>query len=375
MNCVLDFYLAIVTALAGYWGGISEDEEDDMPRELNSINNPVSSSLLLNFTNFTNFISAASKTMMTGLPTSNKKGNNVTPMSKTSSGSGSGVNTFVIGKNTRLPVSLKANPTISTMKPKLKPLVRDKAIPSDSTKVVRRSYSTPTPHLLLVEPALSWDPSALAGVGSVALDKLEEMYYRMYSYLRDSGIDGVKVDAQSGIGSFGLGNGGGANIARACVSAMEKNVRFFFGNDSVLLNNLVNISNAAVDSINGTTTSSTSSLNTNKYWRYLPSFRSVRNRFSFPATDSILTKNELISHSDPPPELPFSPLSLVGCMCHSTENLFNFYETSLARVSDDFYPKDKASQTVHLVSCAYNSVMIGEIAIADWYVLEYLPSY
>ena len=42
----------------------------------------------------------------------------------------------------------------------------------------------------------------------------------------------------------------------------------------------------------------------------------------------------------------FSPLSLVGCMCHSTENLYNFYETSLARVSDDFYPKDDASQTV-----------------------------
>jgi hypothetical protein len=30
---------------------------------------------------------------------------------------------------------------------------------------------------------------------------------------------------------------------------------------------------------------------------------------------------------------------LIGCMCHSTENLLNYYETSLARASDDFYPK------------------------------------
>ena len=59
-------------------------------------------------------------------------------------------------------------------------------------------------------------------------------------------------------------------------------------------------------------------------------------------------------------------VGLVGCMCHSTENLLNFYETSLIRASDDFYPKDVAAQTVHLVSCAYNSVMLGEIATADW---------
>ena len=33
---------------------------------------------------------------------------------------------------------------------------------------------------------------------------------------------------------------------------------------------------------------------------------------------------------------------------------------------DDFYPKDTAAQTVHIVSNAYNSVMMGEIATADW---------
>ena len=54
-----------------------------------------------------------------------------------------------------------------------------------------------------------------------------------------------------------------------------------------------------------------------------------------------------------------TPVALVGCMCHSTENLYNYYETSMARASDDFYPKDIAAQTVHIVSCAYNSVLLG----------------
>jgi hypothetical protein len=44
-----------------------------------------------------------------------------------------------------------------------------------------------------VEPALAWDPSALVGVGSVSVNKLEVMYAKMHAYLSESGIDGVKV--------------------------------------------------------------------------------------------------------------------------------------------------------------------------------------
>lgn len=36
---------------------------------------------------------------------------------------------------------------------------------SNPSVAIKRSYSRPTPHLLLVEPALAWDPSALLGVG------------------------------------------------------------------------------------------------------------------------------------------------------------------------------------------------------------------
>jgi raffinose synthase len=38
----------------------------------------------------------------------------------------------------------------------------------------------------------------------------------------------------------------------------------------------------------------------------------------------------------------------------------------MVRASDDFYPKNSASQTIHIASCAYNSVMLGEIAVVDW---------
>jgi hypothetical protein len=99
---------------------------------------------------------------------------------------------------------------------------------SNPSVAIKRSYSRPTPHLLLVEPALAWDPSALLGVGSVAVDKLEEMYRRMHTYLAESGIDGVKVDAQSGIGAFGVGNGGGSTIAQACVRAVENSAKIAF---------------------------------------------------------------------------------------------------------------------------------------------------
>jgi raffinose synthase len=93
---------------------------------------------------------------------------------------------------------------------------------------VRIKYSKPTPHLLLVEPALAWDPGSLAGVGSVALGSLSQLYERMHKYLADAGVDGVKVDAQSGIGAFGQGYGGGSTFARTVVRAVEDSVKTAF---------------------------------------------------------------------------------------------------------------------------------------------------
>ena len=62
----------------------------------------------------------------------------------------------------------------------------------------------------------------------------------------------------------------------------------------------------------------------------------------------------------------FPTNGLVNCMCHSTENLYNFKKSNLARVSDDFYPSNEASHTVHIVNVAYNTMFMGEIVIPDW---------
>lgn len=62
----------------------------------------------------------------------------------------------------------------------------------------------------------------------------------------------------------------------------------------------------------------------------------------------------------------FPTNGLINCMCHSSENILNFSGSALARVSDDFYPGNNASHTVHIANVAYNSVFMGEIVLPDW---------
>ena len=62
----------------------------------------------------------------------------------------------------------------------------------------------------------------------------------------------------------------------------------------------------------------------------------------------------------------FPTNGLINCMCHSSENILRFSESNLARVSDDFYPTNRASHTVHVANVTYNSVFMGEIVTPDW---------
>ena len=59
-----------------------------------------------------------------------------------------------------------------------------------------------------------------------------------------------------------------------------------------------------------------------------------------------------------------------GCgtflQAHSTENLYRAIDSALTRVSDDFYPREKASHTVHLAVCASNALFIGPLLLPDW---------
>lgn len=56
----------------------------------------------------------------------------------------------------------------------------------------------------------------------------------------------------------------------------------------------------------------------------------------------------------------------INCMCHPTENIYSFQKTAVARASDDFYPREPASHTVHILNVVYNTLFLGEIVHPDW---------
>mmetsp|Transcript_36167 Transcript_36167/g.87483 ORF Transcript_36167/g.87483 Transcript_36167/m.87483 type:complete len:925 (+) Transcript_36167:62-2836(+) len=154
----------------------------------------------------------------------------------------------------------------------------------------------PTKHLKRMEPQMGFDTISLFGVGMMKhKDDLAKFYKHLHAPLVEAGVDGVKVDVQSGVSAAGSGIGkGGVDIGKIYTEAMEDSVSKNFASDT----------SGAVDCIN--------------------------------------------------------------CMCHSTENLYRYKVTAVARASDDFYPLRPESHSVHLVNVAYNSLFLGEICLPDW---------
>lgn len=151
----------------------------------------------------------------------------------------------------------------------------------------------PSRHLLDVEPQLAWDTVSLFGVGLLtSKPDLAKFYECLHKPLVEAGVDGVKVDVQSGVPAVGGGVGGGPHIARLYSEGLEESISDHFSVDDAS--------------------------------------------------------------------------SCINCMCHSTENLYRYKVTSIARASDDFYPRRPSSHSVHLVNVAYNSLFIGEICLPDW---------
>ncbi|KAL2465538.1 putative galactinol--sucrose galactosyltransferase 6 [Abeliophyllum distichum] len=56
----------------------------------------------------------------------------------------------------------------------------------------------------------------------------------------------------------------------------------------------------------------------------------------------------------------------ISCMSHNLESLYCSKQTAIVRASDDFYPRDPVSHTIHIVAVAYNSVFLGDIMLTDW---------
>ncbi|XP_071717440.1 probable galactinol--sucrose galactosyltransferase 6 [Rutidosis leptorrhynchoides] len=56
----------------------------------------------------------------------------------------------------------------------------------------------------------------------------------------------------------------------------------------------------------------------------------------------------------------------IDCMSHNTDSIYCSQQTAVVRASDDFYPRDPVSHTIHIASVAYNSVFLGEFMQPDW---------
>ncbi|GAV74785.1 Raffinose_syn domain-containing protein [Cephalotus follicularis] len=57
---------------------------------------------------------------------------------------------------------------------------------------------------------------------------------------------------------------------------------------------------------------------------------------------------------------------IISCMSHNTDGLYSAKRTAVIRASDDFWPGDPASHTIHIASVAYNTIFLGEFMQPDW---------
>ncbi|XP_051150381.1 probable galactinol--sucrose galactosyltransferase 6 isoform X2 [Andrographis paniculata] len=56
----------------------------------------------------------------------------------------------------------------------------------------------------------------------------------------------------------------------------------------------------------------------------------------------------------------------IACMSHNLESLYCSKQTAIVRASDDFFPREPVSHTIHIAAVAYNSVFLGEVMLPDW---------
>ncbi|ESR65963.1 hypothetical protein CICLE_v10007545mg [Citrus x clementina] len=57
---------------------------------------------------------------------------------------------------------------------------------------------------------------------------------------------------------------------------------------------------------------------------------------------------------------------IICCMSHNTDGLYSAKRSAVIRASDDFWPRDPASHTIHIASVAYNTIFLGEFMQPDW---------
>lgn len=164
------------------------------------------------------------------------------------------------------------------------------------------------------EPGWKTDAIALEGLGLVNPNSVYKFYNELHSYLSAAGIDGVKVDAQCILETLGAGLGGRVEITKQYHQALDASVARNFPDNGCIACMSHNLESL--------------------YWYY--SFFSLSSHF-------LILRN----------------------MSHHL-NLNSSKQTSIVRASDDFYPRDPVSHTIHIAAVSYNSVFLGEVMLTDW---------
>ncbi|KAG7023090.1 putative galactinol--sucrose galactosyltransferase 2 [Cucurbita argyrosperma subsp. argyrosperma] len=62
----------------------------------------------------------------------------------------------------------------------------------------------------------------------------------------------------------------------------------------------------------------------------------------------------------------FKETNLICCMSHNSDSIYSSKKSAVARVSEDFMPREPTFQTLHVASVAFNSLLLGEIVVPDW---------
>lgn len=62
----------------------------------------------------------------------------------------------------------------------------------------------------------------------------------------------------------------------------------------------------------------------------------------------------------------FKDNSIICCMGQSTDSIFHSKRSAITRASDDYYPKNAETQTLHIAAVAFNSIFLGEVVVPDW---------
>ncbi|KAK6133141.1 hypothetical protein DH2020_033180 [Rehmannia glutinosa] len=62
----------------------------------------------------------------------------------------------------------------------------------------------------------------------------------------------------------------------------------------------------------------------------------------------------------------FQDNGIICCMAQNTDSVYSSKTNAITRASDDYYPKNPTTQTLHIAAVAYNSLFFGEVFVPDW---------